>query len=185
MNLTVPAAAAALETAFLDMLREGPEASGRSSPRRGRSRWPAAPRPCPARSFLVTCGADVPFARRRRRDGAAAQLARVGVRAASPHPRVGAVPATPGEAGAQAREAPCPAGGRARKNRGEGLGVPAHRLPRGLQGRRPLRGGRRPAGVVTNICFMPTSLLHGIDKKRGGVHSKVSLSNPRCKRDSD
>ena len=72
------------------------------------------------------------------------------------HPRVGAVPATPGAAGAQAREAPCPAGGRARKIRGEGLGVPAHRLPRGLQGRRPLRGGRRPAGVVTNNSFMPT-----------------------------
>lgn len=25
-----------------------------------------------------------------------------------------------------------------------------------------------PLGVVTNICFMPTSLLHGIDKKKGG-----------------
>lgn len=89
----------------------------------------------------------------------AVELARVGVRAASPHPRVGAVPATPGAAGAQAREAPCPAGGRARKIRGEGLGVPAHRLPRGLQGRRLLRGGRRPAGVVTNICFMPSTTI--------------------------
>ncbi len=58
--------------------------------------------------------------RRRQRDGAAAQLARAGVRAASPHPRVGAVSATPGTTGAQAREAPCPEGGRARKNRVEG-----------------------------------------------------------------
>lgn len=46
---------------------------------------------------------------------------------------------------------------RARKIRGEGLGVPARRLPRGLQGRRPLRGRRRPAGVVTNNSFMPTA----------------------------
>ncbi len=31
--------------------------------------------------------------------------------------------------------------------------------PRGLQGRRLLRGGRRPAGVVTNICFMPSTTI--------------------------
>ena len=60
-------------------------------------------------------------------------VAQVGVRAASPHPRVGAVSATPEAAGAKAREAPCPAGERARKIRGEGLGVPAHRLPRGFR----------------------------------------------------
>ncbi len=108
-------------------------------------------------------------ARRRRRDGAAAQLARVGVRAASPHPRVGAVPATPAAAGAQAREAPCPAGRRARKIRGEGLGVPARRVPQGLQGRRPLRGRRRPAGMVTNTCFMPTKYSPSISPDRSGA----------------
>ena len=42
MNLTVPAAVAALETAFLDMLREGPAASAGSSRARGRLRLPAA-----------------------------------------------------------------------------------------------------------------------------------------------
>lgn len=44
----------------------------------------------------------------------------------------------------------------ARTIRGEGLGVPARRLPRGLQGRRPLRGSRCPAGAVVNNSFMPT-----------------------------
>lgn len=62
----------------------------------------------------------------------------------------------PRAAGAQDREAPCPAGRRARTIRGEGLGVPARRLPRGLQGRRPLRGSRCPAGAVVNNSFMPT-----------------------------
>lgn len=53
MNLTVPAAVAALETAFLDMLREGPAASAGSSRARGRSPLPVAPRTCPALALAV------------------------------------------------------------------------------------------------------------------------------------
>ena len=74
----------------------------------------------------------------------------------APPPRTREPAMTPRAAGAQDREAPCPAGRRARTIRGEGLGVPARRLPRGLQGRRPLRGSRCPAGAVVNNSFMPT-----------------------------